>query len=174
MGIKSLSIDRQDARAAEVLDEIDDLFIDLDANVDYTSIREILKVEVRKSIQHSHQVHLGTNKYDPDKVEDSLKSVSSKEEKMNQKLKDDFKSFEGMLEEKLEEILNSLEIGYDNTSDNYRQLRRYIIDLYLLRFDFTRNLINETGRTNDDFRIEVEEKLKVHLFPELQEQLPTK
>ena len=137
-------------------------------------IREILKVEVRKSIQHSHQVHLGTNKYDPDKVEDSLKSVSSKEEKMNQKLKDDFKSFEGMLEEKLEEILNSLEIGYDNTSDNYRQLRRYIIDLYLLRFDFTRNLINETGRTNDDFRIEVEEKLKVHLFPELQEQLPTK
>ena len=66
MGIKSLSIDRQDARAAEVLDEIDDLFIDLDANVD--NIREILKVEVRKSILHSHQVHLGTNKYDPEKV----------------------------------------------------------------------------------------------------------
>ena len=45
-------------------------------------IREILKVEVRKSILHSHQVHLGTNKYDPEKVEGSLKSVSSKEEKM--------------------------------------------------------------------------------------------
>ena len=40
-------------------------------------IREILKVEVRKSILHSHQVNLGTNKYDPEKVEDSLKSVST-------------------------------------------------------------------------------------------------
>ena len=133
-------------------------------------IREILKVEVRKSILHSHQVHLGTNKYDPEKVEDSLKSVSSKEEKMKQKLKDDLKSYEGMLDEKLEKILNSLDIEYDNKSVNYRQLRRYFIDLYLLRFDFIRSLINETGRTDDDFRIEVEEKLKVHLFPEFSEQ----
>ena len=130
-------------------------------------IREILKVEVRKSILHSHQVNLGTNKYDSEKVEDSLKSVSTKEEKMKQKLKDELKSYEGMLDEKLEKILNSLDIEYDNKSVNYRQLRRYFIDLYLLRFDFTRNLINETGRTDDDFRIEVEEKLKVELFPEL-------
>jgi len=133
-------------------------------------IREILKVEVRKSILHSHQVNLGTNKYDPEKVEDSLKSVSSKEEKMKQKLKDDLKSYEGMLDEKLEKILLSLDIEYDNKSVNYRQLRRYFIDLYLLRFDFIRSLINETGRTDDDFRIEVEEKLKVHLFPEFSEQ----
>ena len=133
-------------------------------------IREILKVEVRKSILHSHQVNLGTNKYDPEKVENSLKSVSTKEEKMKQKLKDDLKSYEGMLDEKLEKILNSLDIEYDNKSVNYRQLRRYFIDLYLLRFDFIRSLINETGRTDDDFRIEVEEKLKVHLFPEFSEQ----
>ncbi|MCS5639937.1 MAG: site-specific integrase [Candidatus Marinimicrobia bacterium] len=89
---------------------------------------------------------------------------------MKQKLKDDLKSYEGMLDEKLEKILNSLDIKYDNKSVNYRQLRRYFIDLYLLRFDFIRSLINETGRTDDDFRIEVEEKLKVHLFPEFSEQ----
>ena len=41
-------------------------------------VKEILKVEVRKSILHSKQVNLGTNKYDPEKVEDSLKSVSSR------------------------------------------------------------------------------------------------
>ncbi len=134
-------------------------------SLDY--VKEILKVEVRKSILHSHRVHLGTNKYDPEKLEDSLKSVSSREEKMKQKLKDDLKTYEGMLDEKLEKILNSLDIEYEITSVNYRQLRRYFIDLYLLRFDFIRSLINETGRTDDDFRREVEEKLKVELFPEL-------
>ena len=124
-------------------------------------IKEILKVEVRKSILHSRQVHLGTNKYDSEKVEDSLKSVSTREEKMKQKLKDDLKTYEGMLNEKLEKILLSLDIEYDNKSVNYRQLRRHFIDLYLLRFDFMRSLIKETGRTDDDFRLEVEEKLKV-------------
>jgi len=133
-------------------------------------IRTILKVEVRKSILHSHRVHLGTNKYDPEKVEDSLKSISSKEEKMKQKLKDDLKIYEGMLDDKLEKILTSLDIEFDNNSINYLQLRRHFIDLYLLRFDFTKSLIKETGRTDDDFRLEVEEKLKVHLFPEFSEQ----
>ena len=75
-----------------------------------------------------------------------------------------------MLDEKLKKILLSLDIEFDNQTVNYKQLRRYFIDLYLLRFEFTRNLINETGRTDDDFRIEVEEKLKVHLFQEFSEQ----
>ncbi len=67
-------------------------------------VREILKVEVRKSILHSHRVHLGTNKYDPQKVEDSLVSISSREEKMKQKLKDDLKTYEGMLDGKWSEV----------------------------------------------------------------------
>ena len=134
-------------------------------------IKEILKVEVRKSILHSHRVRLGTNKYDPQKIEDSLSSVSSREEKMKQKLKDDLKTYEGMLDEKLNKIFQSLDIEFDNNSINYLQLRTHFIDLYLLRFDFIRSLINETGRTDDDFRREVEENLKLELFPELKQQL---
>ena len=130
-------------------------------------IREILKIEVRKSIKHSYRVHLGTNKYDPEKIESSLTSVSSREEKMKLELKDDLKTYEGLLDEKLEKILLSLDIEYDNTSINYLTLRRHFIDLYLLRFDFIRSLINETGKTDDDFRREVEQKLKIELFPEL-------
>ena len=149
---------------------IEELFNDIrmgKKSLSLEEVREILKVEVRKSILHSHQVNLGTNKYDPQKKEDSLTSVSSREEKMKQKLSQDLKTYEGMLDEKLEKILNSLDIEYNNKSVNYRQLRRYFIDLYLLRFDFIRNLINETGRTDDDFRREVEGKLKISLFPEL-------
>ena len=74
-----------------------------------------------------------------------------------------------MLDEKLEKILLSLDIEFDNKTVDYKQLRRHFIDLYLLRFEFIRNLINETGRTDDDFKREVEEKLKVELFPELKE-----
>ena len=70
----------------------------------------------------------------------------------------------------MKKILLSLDIELDNHTVNYKQLRRYFIDSYHLRFEFTRNLVNETGRTDDDFRKEVEEKLKVHLSPELKEQ----
>jgi len=132
-------------------------------------IREILKVEVRKSILHSHHTNLEVNKYDSEEIQKSLTKVSSKEEKMRQKLKEDLKTYEGMLDEKLEKILLSLDIEFDNKTVDYKQLRRHFIDLYLLRFEFIRNLINETGRTDDDFKREVEEKLKVELFSESKE-----
>ena len=69
-------------------------------------VKEILRVEVRKSILHSKQVNLGTNKYIPEKLEDSLKSVSTREENMKQKLKDDLKTYEGILDDKLKKTLH--------------------------------------------------------------------
>ena len=133
-------------------------------------IREILKVEVRKSVLHSHHVHLGTNKFDPNKLEQSLVSVSSREEKMKQELAQDLKKYDRELDKKLENIFHDLDIKFDTNSVNYKQLKRNFIELYLLRFEFIRNLINETGATDDDFRLEVQEKLKTNLFPELVEQ----
>jgi putative ABC transport system permease protein len=73
-------------------------------NLTLEDIKEILKVEVRKTILHCNHVHLETNKYDPEKVEDSLKSVSTREDTLKQKLKDDLKTYEGMLDEKLEKL----------------------------------------------------------------------
>ena len=35
-----------------------------------------------------------------------------------------------------------------------------------MRFEWMRDLINFTGREDDDFRMEVDEKLKMNLFPE--------
>ena len=96
-------------------------------------IREILKVEVRKSILHSHQVHLGTNKFDPNKLEQSLVSVSSREEKMKQELGQDLKKYDRELDKKLENIFNDLDIKFDTNSVNYKQLKRNFIEL--LEFD---------------------------------------
>ena len=56
-----------------------------------------------------------------------------------------------MLDEKLEKILTSLDIELDTKLVNHKKLRRYFIDLYLLRFDLTKSLKNETGRTGDDY-----------------------
>ena len=71
------------------------------------------------------------------------------------------------LNNKLEGIIQSLEIELDTNSVNYKNLRRSFIKLYLLRYDWIKDLINQTGRSDDDFRRDVDEKLKMELFPEL-------
>ena len=133
-------------------------------------IKEILKVEVRKSILHSHHVHLGTNPFNPEEREESLDSVSLREVKFKHEIYEDLLGYEKSLDIKMEGILQSLGIEYNTNSVNYKQLRRSFVKLYLLRYDWIKDLIKESGRTDDDFRLEVEEKLKISLFPELSNQ----
>ena len=130
-------------------------------------IKEILRVEVRKSILHAHHVHLGTNEFNPEKVEQSLESVSSREQEFKGDIFENLKGYEKELDKKLEGIIQSLEIELNTNSVNYKNLRRSFTKLYLLRYDWIKDLINQTGRSDDDFRRDVDEKLKMELFPEL-------
>ena len=72
-------------------------------------IKEILRVEVKKSILHAHHVHLGTNEFNSLEVEKSLDSVSSREQKFKEDIAQDLNGYEKELDQKLEGILKSLE-----------------------------------------------------------------
>ena len=46
-------------------------------------------------------------------------------------------------------------------------MREKFTDLYVLIYQWINDLIEETGRSNDDFRRDVDEKLGLELFPEI-------
>ena len=137
-------------------------------------IKEILRIEVRKQIKHTQHFYLGTNVFDEEQTKQSLELVSTRETKMKEDLsRKNIKGYEKELDKKLEGILSSLDIEIDTNSINYLNLRRQFIQLYTLRFDWIKTLINETGKVEeDDFRREVDEKLGLGLFPDLQSTLP--
>ena len=137
-------------------------------------IKEILRIEVRKQIKHTQHYYLGTNVFDEEKTKQSLDVVSTRETKMKDDLSgEDMKEYEKDIDKKLEGILSSLDIEIEPNSINYKDIRRRFIQLYLLRFDWIRTLIKETGKFDkDSFRREVDEKLKLGLFPDLQSNQP--
>ena len=139
-------------------------------SLDLDAVKNILRIEVRKQIKHTQHFALGTNVFDNVKKSKSIQNVSSQETKMLQDLSgENVKEYESLLDEKLEGILTSLEIDIDTTDTNYKNLRRKFIQLYLLRFDWIRTLINQTEHFDEnDFRKEVDAKLGLLLFPELQ------
>ena len=137
-------------------------------------IKEILRIEVRKQIKHTQHFYLGTNVFDKEQTKQSLDVVSTRETKMKEDLSgENIKGYEKELDKKLGGILSSLDIDIEPNSINYKEIRRKFIQLYLLRFDWIRTLIKETDMLDEDsFRREVDEKLKVSLFPDLQSILP--
>ena len=84
---------------------------------------------------------------------------------------ENIKDYEKELDKKLEGILTSLDIEIETNSINYKNLRRQFIQLYLLRYDWIRTLIKETGNVDEnDFRREVDTKIGMSLFPDLHTQ----
>jgi len=140
-------------------------------NLTLDDIKEILRIEVRKSILYSHQVNEGTNKHTDRGFVKGLDYILDLEKKLQQKVDDDIGSYRKKIEEKLDGILKSLDIKVEKSSVDFKKLRNRFIDLYLMRTSWMKELIKNTGRTDDDFRRDVDDKLNMNLFPELTEKL---
>ena len=130
-------------------------------------IKEILRTEIRKQILHAHHVNLGTNKFSETRKQMSLDSVNQREMFFMDTLKNDMRTHQQELDVKLEAIFNSLDIEFKSDSVPYKSLRSYFTELYILRFQWMKELIEVTGKSDDDFRRDAQTKLGLELFPEL-------
>ena len=164
--IKSRSI-----RTSKILDKIvSGIFEEIRQgmkSLDIDDIKEILKIEIRKQILHAHHVDLGTNKWSDTGVEKSLESVEKKDSNLREILKDDLKSYLKQVDSKMKGILESLNIKIEKESIGYKRLREHFIDLYLMRYEWVRELVLKTGKSDDDFKKDFESKSGLDLFPEL-------
>ena len=135
--------------------------------LDIEEIKEILRVEIRKQILHAHHVYEGTNRWEEEGIKLSLQTIAEKESNLKETIKSDLRSYQGEVDEKLDAILQSLDIQSNRDSVDFKRLRNLFVDLYLLRHDWMRELINQTGKSDDDFRRDAQTKLGLELFPEL-------
>ena len=137
-------------------------------NLSLEDIKEILRIEVRKLILHSSHISEGHNEiYDSMRKIESREKIYSREINIRKSLLTNSNEVKESVDKKLQTILESLEITLDKQSLNYKKLRSSFIDLYLLRFKWIKDMMDESGRTDEDFRREVDEKLDMNLFPEL-------
>ena len=136
-------------------------------SLEIEDIKEILRIEIRKQILHVHHVDLGTNKYDEMKKEMSLESIEQRETLFQNTLRNELRTYHQELDVKLEGIFESLNLQFEKDSVPYKTLRKHFVDLYLLRHGWMRELVDETGKTDDDFRRDAELKLGLELFPDL-------
>ena len=86
-------------------------------------IKEILRTEIRKQILHAHHVYEGTNRWEEDGIKQSLKTIDQKESNLKETIKTDLRSYQGEVDEKLDAILQSLDIQSNKNSVDFKKLK---------------------------------------------------
>ena len=79
-------------------------------SLDIDDIKEILRIEIRKQILHTHHMFEGTNRWSDTGVEKSLESVRLQESNLKETLESDLRTYQGEVDAKIEGILKSLDI----------------------------------------------------------------
>ena len=129
-------------------------------------VKNILRIEVRKSLLHIHHYQYGTNVFSKDKLNESRSRVDKEEERLREKLEKDYKGTIDMIEREVDKILITQDLEPDKKNVEYKKLVRRWIELKLMRQDWKRDLLNESDKNDEDFRNEIEDKWKLGLFGE--------
>ena len=127
-------------------------------------IKDILRFEIRKQVLWAHHVDEGTSQIDIRRKIESLSSVSNLEKSYLEKFAFEEKQLEMQLDKKLKKILDDNEIDSSTNTFEYKKLRRYFKELYVLRYDWARALIKRTGRGDEDFKKEADNILQMNLY----------
>ena len=133
-------------------------------NIKLDDVKDILRIEVRKSLLHIHHYELGTNVFSKDKLNESMLRVDKEEEKLRDKLENDYKGTIELIEREVDKILITQDLEPDKKNVEYKKLVRRWIELKLMRQDWKRDLLNESDKNDEDFQNELEEKWKLGLW----------
>ncbi|SVD64239.1 uncharacterized protein METZ01_LOCUS417093, partial [marine metagenome] len=120
-------------------------------NITLEDVKNILRIEVRKSLLHIHHYELGTNVFSKDKLNESMLRVDKEEEKLRDKLENDYKGTIELIEREVDKILITQDLEPDKKNVEYKKLVRRWIELKLMRQDWKRDLLNESDKNDEDF-----------------------
>jgi len=126
-------------------------------------VKNILRIEVRKSLLHIHLYQYGTNVFSKDKLKDSISRIEENEEKLWDRLENDYKGTIDLIENEIDKILITQKLEPNKKNVEYKNLVRRWIELKLIRQDWKRDLLNDTGKIDDEFQNQIEEKWKLVL-----------
>ena len=133
-------------------------------NITLEDVKNILRIEVRKSLLHIHHYQYGTNVFSKDKLKESISRIEENEEKLRDRLENDYKGTIDLIEREIDKILITQNIEPNERNVEYKGLVRRWIELKLMRQDWKRDLLNDSGKTDEDFQNELETKWKLGLW----------
>ena len=127
-------------------------------------VKRILRDKVEQTLKHIHHYHWDTNRFDEEEVQKRIAETQKKEQELKDHLKKDYKGTLSRIEKEVEEILKKENITQDKKNGDYKGLIGRWTELRILRESWKKELLNDEGKTTEDFKKELEEKWKRFIY----------
>ena len=127
-------------------------------------VKVILSDKVRRTIKHINLYEYETNKWNEKELQDRIDEIDKKENKLIERLQNDFKGTTEHLAKEVDKILKDKDLKPDKKNYEYKGLISRWTDLQVIRESWKRDLLKGVRRKDDEYLEELEEKWKLKLF----------
>ena len=124
-------------------------------------IQNILKDKVERTLVHSQHIVTDTNTFVETQVKSKIREINEEDRVLRTQVEQNYDGVLEHIEGEIEGILKRKDLTIDRKSLEFKQLRKQFLELRLVRNNWKKELLEDTGETIDDFRNEIYKKFNI-------------
>ena len=124
-------------------------------------IQNILKDKVERTLVHSQHIVTDTNTFVETQVKSKIREINEEDRVLRTQVEQNYDGVLEHIEGEIEGILKRKDLTIDRKSLEFKQLRKQFLELRLVRNNWKKELLEDTGKTIDDFRNEIYKKFNI-------------
>ena len=131
------------------------------SKISVNQIKEILSDKIERTLNHSKHIVIDTNTFIESEVKDKIEEINDEERLLKTQLEQNYDGVLEHIEKEITRILKNKDLTIDSKSLEFKELRKQFIELRLIRSKWKKELLEDSGKSVDDFRNEIYKKFNI-------------
>ena len=160
-GIHSQSIVFAKILRLEVQSIFNSIRVGTMSKINVNQIKDILRNKIERTLTHSQWVVTDTNTFVESEVKDKIEEINGEERILKTQIEQNYDGVLEHIEKEIARIIKSRNLTLDSKSLEFNQLRKQFLELRLIRNTWKKELLEDSGKSIEDFRKEIYKKFNI-------------
>ena len=160
-GIHSQSIVFAKILRLEVQSIFNSIRVGTMSKINVNQIKDILRNKIERTLTHSQWVVTDTNTFVESEVKDKIEEINGEERILKTQIEQNYDGVLEHIEKEIARIIKSKNLTLDSKSLEFNQLRKQFLELRLIRNTWKKELLEDSGKSIEDFRNEIYKKFNI-------------
>ena len=160
-GIHSQSIGFAKILRLEVQSIFNSIRVGTMSKINVNQIKDILRNKIERTLTHSQWVVTDTNTFVESEVKDKIEEINGEERILKTQIEQNYDGVLEHIEKEIARIIKSKNLTLDSKSLEFNQLRKQFLELRLIRNTWKKELLEDSGKSIEDFRNEIYKKFNI-------------
>ena len=131
------------------------------SKINVNQIKDILRNKIERTLTHSQWVVTDTNTFVESEVKDKIEEINGEERILKTQIEQNYDGVLEHIEKEIARIIKSRNLTLDSKSLEFNQLRKQFLELRLIRNTWKKELLEDSGKSIEDFREEIYKKFNI-------------